>query len=169
METRPQCQLLDETVRSLARLPLSYDARTTVPNEDATDEGATAMRKVTPLIAFGLGFSPNKYLSLLVGLTVAQTSREKTDTAAAVEDETLWATTVGFGGNLDIITALTKVGSCSQRARRLMSCAPRSLLGTRARPARSLEPKTSVRTSAIGPEARVSPRSPSVPAWAPVA
>ena len=92
--------------------PLSYDVRTLVMNSDDTEdhilEDATAKREVSPILAFGVAFSPNKYFTLLLGLTVSHVSRDASATAKAVEDRVVWASTVGFGGNLDILTSLAK-------------------------------------------------------------
>jgi hypothetical protein len=85
--------------------PLSYETTTKVPDDG---EGIKAKRKITPLLAFGVGFSPNKYFTLMYGFTVGQVSGAATDTAPAVDDETVWVQTIAFGGNLDIIAALAK-------------------------------------------------------------
>jgi hypothetical protein len=71
-------------------------------------EGAKAVeREVTPRIAFGGGFSPNKYFTLLLGFTVSQVTREQSEDLPKLR-RNVWATTLGLGGNLDIFTALTK-------------------------------------------------------------
>lgn len=87
--------------------PVAYDARTSVKNADKSDPGKTATRSITPILAFGLGFSPNSYFSVLGGFTVGSVTRDATSTSAAV-DETIWATTIAFGGNLDILQSIWK-------------------------------------------------------------
>ena len=88
-------------------IPLSYDATTTVPSGASGDKQPTASRTVKPVIAFGGAFSPNAYVSLLVGLTVGSVTRDDKDDKTPI-DRTIWATTVAVGGNLDVVTSLTK-------------------------------------------------------------
>ena len=88
-------------------VPVNYDVTTTVPNGDSKDTGQTASRNVKPIVAFGGAFTPNAYFSVLLGVTVATVTRDATVTTGAF-DRTIWATTIGLGGNLDIVTALAK-------------------------------------------------------------
>lgn len=89
--------------------PLNYDATTSVPDPQPTTAGepANKIRSIKPIVAFGLGFSPNAYFSILAGFSASTVERE------AVGDDpllrrTIWSTTLAIGGTLDIAAALTK-------------------------------------------------------------
>jgi hypothetical protein len=89
--------------------PLSYDATTSVPDPQPTTVGEPTdkIRPIKPIVAFGLGFSPNAYFSILAGFTASTVER------GALGDDpllrrTIWSTTLAIGGTLDIAGALTK-------------------------------------------------------------
>ncbi len=74
--------------------PGSYTVESNIGGESAGE------LEFEPVVAFGLGYSPNSYLSIVAGATYG---------ALAEADDTkhqTWAFTAGIGGNLDIITGL---------------------------------------------------------------
>jgi hypothetical protein len=77
--------------------PLSYTTSTRV-------DGDTKDREVKPIIAFGIGYTPHAYFSMLLGLTLATVKKSEDATSS----NTTWATTVGIGGNLDLLGSLFK-------------------------------------------------------------
>jgi len=80
--------------------PLPYSTR--IHGLDSDED-----RRVKPVVAARLGFTPNAYFSVLIGMTymnvpVSITNTENTAKTGA------FAFTVGVGGNLDILTALMR-------------------------------------------------------------
>lgn len=85
-------------------LPTSYSAKSQL----ATDTlEAEASREYTPQAAFGLGFAPNAYFSILAGLTVGTFKTISVDSAPG-ESDLAWSGTIAVGGNLDLVGALFK-------------------------------------------------------------
>jgi hypothetical protein len=83
-------------------LPSSYSAKSLL----ATDTAA-ATREFSPLAAFGVGFAPNAYFSLLAGFSVGTFKTISTETAPG-ESDLSWSGTIAAGGNLDLVGALFK-------------------------------------------------------------
>jgi hypothetical protein len=71
--------------------PLGYTAAVRFGDEVATSH------ELSPVIAFGLGYSPHAYLSFLVGTTLSN-----------VGTESVWASTFAAGGNIDLVTSWLK-------------------------------------------------------------
>jgi len=82
--------------------PSSYNVKTSY----ITDTTSTT-REFTPQVAFGVGFAPNAYFSVLVGFTLG-TFRLATSDSGQNESEITWASTIAVGGNLDLVSALFK-------------------------------------------------------------
>lgn len=63
-------------------------------------------RLITPVVAGGLGWSPNVYFSVLLGVTYSLSLEGKADGSNAVYH--MLTPTIGIGGSIDIFTALAK-------------------------------------------------------------
>lgn len=86
-------------------LPITYSTATEFGNGEGTD--ARGKREVKPTIAFGVGFSPNAYLSILAGFSINTVERAANPAAGAPAGDVSAATFVaGVGGNLDVLTLL---------------------------------------------------------------
>lgn len=86
--------------------PLNYT--TSVEFEEIVSEEQMVVerrREIHPVFAVGLGYSPNAYISLLFGITVA---RVEIDTDMNNSNDILLAGTVAIGGNLDILGGVFK-------------------------------------------------------------
>jgi hypothetical protein len=77
--------------------PLGYTTATRLPGDPDNVE-----RKIHPVVAMGLGYTPHAYVSVLVGLTLAKVEQD------SGPEKTFWATTLAMGGNIDIVGALLK-------------------------------------------------------------
>lgn len=80
-------------------LPANYEVTTKL---SATDTRAS--REIKPNVAFGLGYSPHAYLTVLAGATIASV---ETPTDSGL-DRTVWAGTFAVGGNIDLLGELFK-------------------------------------------------------------
>jgi hypothetical protein len=78
--------------------PLAYDARTTLTGFGDSE------RQFSPVVALGVGWSPNSYFSLLAGVTLGNVSTQ----GDAPVDKSCWAGTFAIGGNLDLLGRLFK-------------------------------------------------------------
>jgi len=67
-----------------------------------------AKSDIDPVVAFGIGYTPNAYVSVLVGATYATTTLQSDAMDANVtNDAPVWTATVGLGLNADILTVLS--------------------------------------------------------------
>ncbi len=80
-------------------LPAAYEVTTKLNSTDTRTS-----REIKPDIAFGLGYTPHAYLTLLAGATVA--SVETPDDSGL--HRTVWAGTFAVGGNIDLLGELFK-------------------------------------------------------------
>lgn len=86
-------------------IPLKYNTTTELGIGVGTD--ARGKRDVQPTIAVGLGFSPNAYLSILVGVSFNTIARVANPQVGAPGGDVSAVTLVaGVGGNLDLLTLL---------------------------------------------------------------
>jgi hypothetical protein len=92
--------------------PISYTAQVRI-----TDAGSasptTKSRTVDPVVAGGLAFAPNSYVSIMAGIGYATAQQDDATNAAGLitakgQPVGTWALTFALGGNLDIIGALAK-------------------------------------------------------------
>lgn len=88
--------------------PSSYDSVIALDEPSQNNAEVIRDREVGPVVAFGVGFTPNSALSLLLGVTYSQvTERDVTDANGATTrqgiDRPLWTLTVGLGGNADLV------------------------------------------------------------------
>jgi len=88
--------------------PLSFDA-----NAAASDGDTPSKQTVTGVAAFGIGYLPNANVTLLLGLSydsiTVQGVAAMGDTPATPESlKNFWTPMIGFGGNVDLLTALFK-------------------------------------------------------------
>lgn len=58
-------------------------------------------------LAFGITFTPNAYVSLLLGVTVGEVTRKESETTTP-DPRTVWAGNFSLGGNFDLAAALLK-------------------------------------------------------------
>ncbi len=90
--------------------PLTYTVLTSLRVDQAPSVEASrtdyAERDVVPVIAFGIGFSPNAYFSVLAGTTLNNVEFTKED--GSQFSRTAWALSFGIGGNLDVLGSLFK-------------------------------------------------------------
>jgi hypothetical protein len=80
--------------------PLAYDIRSTVK------DAGQAERQFSSVVAFGLGYSPNAYFSILGGVTLGNIADVRDDNTKV--DVPAWAGTVAIGGNLDLLGGIFK-------------------------------------------------------------
>jgi hypothetical protein len=81
--------------------PLGYATQTRLRGDTER-----VKREIDPVVAFGVGFTPHAYLSLLVGVTLANI--EVAPSSGAVTQGLTWAGTIAIGGNLDLVGAWLK-------------------------------------------------------------
>ena len=95
--------------------PISYTSQVRI-----TDAGSasptTKSRSVDPVVAAGLAFAPNSYLSMMVGVGYGTVQQDDATNAAGLvttkgQPVGTWSLTLALGGNLDIIGALAKSGN----------------------------------------------------------
>lgn len=85
--------------------PANYEVNTSLVEQGGAV--VESKREVSPVVAFGLGYSPNAYFSVLAGLTVGSLKQRDVEGSPGVE-KVLWAGTVALGGNLDLIGGIFK-------------------------------------------------------------
>lgn len=86
-------------------IPLEYTTTTELGIGNGTD--ARGKRDVSPTIAFGLGFSPNAYISILAGISMNTIDRAANPAVGAPAGDVSAVTFIaGLGGNLDVLTLL---------------------------------------------------------------
>jgi len=78
--------------------PMTYRVESKVKGESVGE------LEYEPIGAFGLGFSPNAYLSFVVGAAYGSLAVTAADSTTTTHQT--WAWTIGVGGNLDIIPGL---------------------------------------------------------------
>jgi hypothetical protein len=71
--------------------PLGYTALVKLQDDSEVSH------EVSPVIAFGIGYSPHAYLSFLVGTTLSYAGTEQ-----------VWSSTFAAGGNIDLVTSWLK-------------------------------------------------------------
>jgi hypothetical protein len=82
--------------------PLNYSAKVRM------GENEFANRNMVPKFAFGLTFTPNAYVSVLLGVTVGNAELVQGD-GQTIESKTCWAGTFALGGNLDLAGTIFKI------------------------------------------------------------
>lgn len=80
--------------------PLPF--KVTVPVESTNGMQSRAEVNVKKSAAFGVGYSPNAYVSILTGVTAGTVNLSPADN----DREVVFTWMIGFGGNLDIFTLL---------------------------------------------------------------
>lgn len=80
--------------------PLPF--KVTVPVESTNGMQSRAEVNVKKSAAFGVGYSPNAYVSILTGVTIGTVNLSPADN----DREVAFTWMIGFGGNLDIFTLL---------------------------------------------------------------
>ena len=84
---------------------LPYTAQI-VTKQGAEQDDTRDNRTLTPIIAGGVGYSPNTYLSILVGVTYSLIVEGKPD--GGTTTFSLLTPTIGLAGSINIFSALTK-------------------------------------------------------------
>jgi hypothetical protein len=95
--------------------PLGYESNVRLSDRvfNATDNSkivsdrTTRQREINPIFAAGVGFTPSSYLSVLAGYTLS-TAPELNEKNEKIRDRNIHGLMFGVGGNLDILTLLTK-------------------------------------------------------------
>lgn len=82
-------------------VPARYEVATKIVDDDESTLDVDT-REVTPVVAFGVAYTPNAYFSILAGVTYATVPSTLPDGRRG-SDRPFWAGTVAVGGNLDLL------------------------------------------------------------------